>query len=125
MFKTLFADDGGDLAVRQKKIEQFIADANALTKRLHSENGMYMNDQRSAMGYLFLYDPDNHYLYKATEANDFASCIEFFDDWGPGTAFRLDVYYRMCDVLSDKVKIFFAFFGKSYHIRPFRPVGDD
>lgn len=104
LFKELFSDDGGDLTVRQNKILKFIEEANTLTRRLVSSNGMFMNDQRSAMGYLFLYDPDQHYLYKASEATDFASCIEFYDDWGPGTAFRLDVYYRMCDMLVEEIR---------------------
>lgn len=104
LFKALFADDGGDLAVRQQKIQQFIKDANALTAHVISPNPVFMNDQRSTMGYLFLYDPDKHYLYKATEATDFASCIEFYDDWGPGTNFRLDVFYRMCDMLVEEIR---------------------
>lgn len=36
LFKSLFADDGGDLTVRQRKIERFIADANALTESMQS-----------------------------------------------------------------------------------------
>lgn len=75
-----------------------------MTRRLYSENGVFMNDQRSAMAYLAMYDPDNHYLYKATEANLFASCIRFFDDWGSGTNFRMDVYYRMCDALVEEIR---------------------
>ena len=104
LFKALFVEDFDDLAVRQQKIQTFIENANALTERLHSSNGMFMNDQRSAMAYLFLYDPDRHYLYKASEAGSFASCVEFFDDWGPGTDFRLDVYYRMCDQIVDAIR---------------------
>lgn len=105
LFEALFAEDNGDLTVRQRKILTFIEDANALTERLHSSNSMFMNDQRSAMAYLFLYDPDRHYLYKASEAGSFASCVEFYDDWGPGTDFRLDVYYRMCDQLVDAIRL--------------------
>ncbi len=104
LFRTLFANDGDDLDMRQRKIQQFIDDANTLIARLVSTNAMFMNDQRSAMGFLFLYDPDRHYLYKATEALDIASCIEFYDDWGPGTAFRLDVFYRMCDMLVTEIR---------------------
>lgn len=104
LFKNLFADDYGDLSVRQDKILKFIDDANALTSRLHSDNGVFMNDQRSAMAYLFLFDPDNHYLYKASEARSFASCIEFYDDWGSGAGFKLDIYYRMCDALVEEIK---------------------
>ena len=106
LFEALFAEDGGDLVIRQRKIDTFIEDANALTGRLHSTNGMFMNDQRSAMAYLFLNDPDHHYLYKASEANNFASCIEFYEDWGSGTNFRLSVYYRMCDALVEEIRNF-------------------
>lgn len=106
LFEALFADDGGDLIVRQRKIDAFIEDANALISRLHSTNGMFMNDQRSAMAYLFLNDPDHHYLYKASEANNFASCIEFYEDWGSGTNFRLSVYHRMCDALVEEIRKF-------------------
>ena len=104
LFRNLFEDDGGDLAVRQQKILEFIEQANALTEKYHSSNGMFMNDQRSAMAYLFLNDPDNHYLYKASEANSFASCIEYYEDWGSGANFKLDAYYRMCDLLVEAIR---------------------
>ena len=104
IFRDLFAYDGGDLAIRQEKILAFIAKANELTAKHHSTNGMFMNDQRSAMAYLFLNDPDNHYLYKYTEAFNVASCIEYFDDWGSGPDFRLDVYYRMCDLIVEEIR---------------------
>lgn len=56
------------------------------------------------MAYLFLNDPDNNYLYKATQAHEFADCVEFYDDWGSGTNFKLPVYYRMCDELVAEIK---------------------
>ena len=104
LFKKLFADDGGNLDLRQDKILNFINEANMLTAKLHSGNDVFMNDQRSAMAYLFFYDPDNHYLYKASEARSFASCVEFYDDWGAGAAFKLHSYYRMCDELVEVIK---------------------
>lgn len=104
LFRDLFAEDGGDLTLRQEKIDAFIAGANEFVAKYHSQSGVFMNDQRSAMGYLFLNDPDHHYLYKATEAASFASCVEFYDDWGPGTCFRLDVYHHMCDLLVEEIR---------------------
>lgn len=104
LFKNLFANDFGDLSIRQNKILKFIDDANSLVSKYHSNNGVFMNDQRSAMAYLFLYDPDNHYLYKASEARSFASCVEFYTDWRSGADFQLDVYYRMCDCLVEEIK---------------------
>lgn len=105
LFQELFADDGGDLKLRQRKIDVFIEDSNNLIKQCVSDNAMFMNDQRSAMAYLFFNDPDSNYLYKASEAAEFASCIDFYDDWGPGTDFRLDVYYKMCDMLVEEIKL--------------------
>lgn len=104
LFRDLFAEDGGDLTLRQARIDAFIAKANEFVAKYHSPNGVFINDQRSAMGYLFLNDPDRHYLYKATEAANFASCIEFYDDWGTGKHFLLDVYHRMCDLLVEEIK---------------------
>ena len=104
LFRNLFDNDNGDLDIRQKKIERFVREANELTEKFHSSNNVFMNDQRSAMAYLFLNDPDNHYLYKASEAKDFASCVEFYDDWGSGNDFNLKAYYKMCDMLVDEIK---------------------
>lgn len=104
LFDALFAEDGGDLVVRQAKILTFIQNANQLISQTYTSNSMYMNDQRSAMAYLFLHDPENNYLYKASEAKDFASCIGFYGDWGSGADFHLDVYYRMCDRLVEEIK---------------------
>lgn len=104
LFRALFAEDGGDLSVRQRRIQTFMDDSNALIARLVSDNAMFMNDQRSVMAYLFFNDPNHHYLYKATEAQNFASCIEYYDDWGPGTDFHLDVYHRMCDSLVEEIR---------------------
>ena len=53
---------------------------------------------------LFLYDPDHNYIFKATHAQIFADCVEFFDDWGSGETVDLSVYYRMCDQLVEEIR---------------------
>lgn len=58
----------------------------------------------SVTGYLFLYDPDHNYIYKATHARKFADCVEFYDDWGYGDTVNLSIYYRMCDELVSIIK---------------------
>lgn len=104
LFNALFADDGGDLVVRQAKILTFIENANTLVSRVYAANSMYMNDQRSVMAYFFLNDPENNFLYKYTAAKRFAACIGFYGDWGAGLDFHLDVYYRMCELLVREIK---------------------
>ena len=104
MFRDLFADDGGNLAERQEKIIAFIQSSEELKAKYAPGSWRYTNDQRSVMAYLFFHDPEHNYLYKATQAHEFADCVEFLDDWGAGANFKLDVYYRMCDELVAAIK---------------------
>lgn len=43
-------------------------------------------------------------MYKATQSQIMADCIEFYDDWGSGDNINLHVYYRMCDEILDEIK---------------------
>lgn len=104
MFRALLRDDGGDLSVRQQKITTFLRECDALVNKYCPGSFLYKNDQRSAMAYLFFHDPDNHYLYKATEATYLADCVGFYDDWGAMSAFKLDIYHRFCDELIAEIK---------------------
>lgn len=81
MLRDLFAEDGGDLAVRQEKIDIFLRRADELKEKYFPRSYMFVNTQQSAMAYLWFYDPDRHYYYKATEAKYLADCVEFYDDW--------------------------------------------
>ena len=104
LFRALLKDDGGNLTVRQEKITTFLKGCDALVEKYYPGSFLYKNDQRSAMAYLFFNDPDNHYLYKATEANYLSDCVGFYDDWGAMSAFKLDIYHRFCDELIAEVK---------------------
>lgn len=104
MFRALYEADGGDLAVRQAKIRDFIDESQRLLDKYYPSSWKYVNDQRSVMTYLFLHDPDHNYLYKYTQASKFADCVGFYDDWGSGAGFKLDVYYRMCDELVKAIR---------------------
>ena len=66
--------------------------------------GTYKSDYRSVTAYLFLYDPDNNYIYKPTHAQDFQDCIEFYDDFGEGDCVNLRTYYRMCNELVEEIR---------------------
>lgn len=99
MFRALFADDGGDLSVRQGKICAFIQSSEELKEKYAPGSWRYTNDQRSVMAYLFFHSPEDNFLYKPTQAHEFADCVNFLDDWGSGANFKLDVYYRMCNEL--------------------------
>lgn len=82
MFRDLFADDEGDLKVRQQKISAFSAMSEELKEKYAPGSWRYTNDQRSVMSYLFFHDPESNYLFKSTEAHEFADCVEFLGGLG-------------------------------------------
>lgn len=104
MLRDLLIPDNGDLVVRQEKINVFLCECDRLVNQYFPGSFLYKNDQRSAMAYLFFNDPDNHYLYKATEAKYLADCIDFYDDWGSMAEFKLEVFHRFCDELIAEIK---------------------
>ena len=104
MFRNLFKDDAGDISDRQKRVEEFLKKSHALRDKYYPDSYLYKDDMHSVTGYLFLYDPDRNYIFKASHALRFADCVEFYDDWGSGDTVKLDVYYRMCDELVAKIK---------------------
>lgn len=104
MFKMLFSNTDGDIFKRQENVQEFIKKSHALRDKYYPDSYLYKEDMHSVTGYLFLYDPDHNYIYKATHALAFADCVEFYDDWGYGTAVKLPVYYRMCDELVAAIK---------------------
>ena len=104
MFKRLYADDGGDLKIRQEKIKHFLNETDELLQKYFPSSHRYVNTQRSVMAYLWFYDPNTYYYYKATEAKYLADCVEFYDDWGTYSDFKLDVFHRFCDEVIEQLK---------------------
>lgn len=104
LFLNLYADGRNDPDERQRRVSEFLRRSHELRDKYYPDSYLYKNDMHSVTGYLFLYDPDNNYMFKASSALAFADCIEFYDDWGSGDNTKLDVYYRMCDQLVDAIK---------------------
>lgn len=104
MFLKLYSEDGGNLAIRQQKVADFLKSSHELRDKYFPGSYLYKDDMHSVTGYLFLYEPDHNYIFKASHALAFADCIEFYDDWGSGESVKLDVYYRMCDQVVEAIK---------------------
>ena len=103
MFRNLYADDGGDLKIRQEKMDDFFWISDELLERYTPGSFLYKQDFHALTSYLALYDPDENYIFKATQAARFADGVEFYDDWGSARTVKLDVYYRMCDQLTEEI----------------------
>ncbi len=97
MFSLLFQASDADVKNKQSAIQNFLDQSHKLREKYFPDSYLYNDDLHSVTGYLFLYDPDHNYLYKATHCRSFADCIEFYDDWGSGDSTKLDIFFRMCD----------------------------
>lgn len=103
MFLNLYSDDEGDIHVQEALIADFFEKSNELLEKYTPGSFRFKQNSHSVSAYLFLYDPDNHYMYKASQSRMFADCIQYYDDWGTGDNIKLDVYYRMCDWLVEQI----------------------
>ena len=105
-FKELFSDDNGDIAARQDRVDAFVESVNDRIAKYTPEGSWRYNQSRgNVIDYLNLWRPHENYIYKATEANEWAACVEFGEDFGSGTTFSLAKYYKMCDELLDAVGV--------------------
>ena len=102
-FRELFSDDGGNIDVRQGRIYEFIEAINERIDKYAPGSWKYPQQVNNVIYYLNLWRPEENYIFKATEATDWANCIEFGDDFGSGESFSLRKYYRMCDELLEVV----------------------
>lgn len=103
MFGMLFTDDNGDLLDRQYRIEKFVLEANELLGEYEPGKWKYKQDFRSALAYLNLYCPAQNYLLKSERAHQFQYCVEYGDDFGSGSQFSLEKFYRMCDEIRQAI----------------------
>lgn len=104
MFRELYSPDGGNILLRQKKIEDFRDKINNLLDEYEPGKWKYNQEFRTVLFYLNMRYPSENYLYKATQAREFMYCTEFPDDFGGGASFDLSKYYSMCDKLVEKIK---------------------
>lgn len=102
-FRELYVEDNGDIDARQNRIYAFIEKINAKIDQYAKGSWKYPQTMNSVIYYLCLRYPNENYIFKATEATEWANCIEYGDDFGSGQTFSLAKYYKMCDELLDAV----------------------
>lgn len=104
MFQDLYVDTNGNIEQQMEQIRCFFDKCNELLEKYYPGSYLYKQNSHSVSSYLFLYDPNHHYMYKATQSQVMADCIEFYDDWGTGDNINLLIYYRMCDEILAEIK---------------------
>ena len=102
--EVLFADDGGDISVRHNHMEQFLEEIEKLRLKHFPQSWKYKQDRHAASCYLVFFAPEQNYIYRYSDAETFAQYIEFGIDIGSGENFKLEAYYKMCDLVVEALK---------------------
>ncbi len=100
----LFAEDEDDITARQSNMDKFLEEYDKLRAKHYPQSFKFKQDRHSASCYLAFYAPDNNYIYRYSDAEEFAQHIEFGKDIGSGENFRLGRYYEMCDLIVEALK---------------------
>lgn len=102
--EVLMAPDGGDIDIRQDNVERFLDEMDHLCRETFPTSFKYKQDRHAALCYLTLLKPDDNYIYRYSEAEEFAKHMEFGLDIGSGKAFSLKNYYILCDAVADELR---------------------
>lgn len=104
-FKELFQDDRGDLDQRQRRAETFVETVNARIDAYWPGSHLYRQSLRSAVLFLALRYPKENYILFWSRAANWATYVEFADDFGAGAGFSLKKFYKMCDELRNEIEL--------------------
>ena len=105
LFETLlFADDGGDLEARQNNIEKFLEEFDKLRAEHYPQSFKFKQERHSVSCYLAFFTPDVNFIYRFSDAEEFAKHVEYGKDLGSGGDFRLDRYYELCEIIVEALK---------------------
>ena len=101
---VLFADDGGDITLRQQHMDEFLEGMEEIRIQYFPRYYSYKQDRHSASCYLAMYKPEENYIYRFSSAEAMAIHAEFGFDIGAGASFSLAKYYMLCDEIVSQLK---------------------
>ena len=99
LFGVLLQDAGGNPAVAQEYMDDFIEGMEALRVKHFPAFFSYKIDRHSASVFMTMNDPKQHYIYRHSAASEMAKYIGFEEKIGVGQSFILANYYQLCDCL--------------------------
>lgn len=102
--EVLFADDGDDIALRQKNMDAFMDEIETLRLKYFPKYWKYQQDRHAVSCYLAFFAPAKNYIYRYSDAQLFAKYVEYSQDLGAGSWFSLPNYYQLCDLVVDALK---------------------
>ncbi len=101
--ETLFSGETDPVKI-QEQMERFLEEMERMRQQKFPRYYRYKQERHAASCYLAFFNPEVHYIYRYSEAEEFAKYIEFGKDLGAGSDFSLPNYYEMADLIVEALK---------------------
>ncbi|MCD8142050.1 MAG: hypothetical protein LUD83_02020 [Clostridiales bacterium] len=101
--ETLFSGET-DLVVVQDQMDRFLDEMEKMRMEKFPHFYRYKQERHAASCYLFFFRPEVHFIYRYTDAEAFATYLEFGKDLGSGASFSLSNYYELAEIAVDALK---------------------
>lgn len=104
LFRDILFADTESVEDVHNNMEAFLEGIEKIRQRTMPQNWKYKQDRHAASCYLSFYAPEKHFIYRYSEAEEFAKYIEFGKDIGSGENFNLAFYYEMAEIVVEALK---------------------
>lgn len=101
--ETLFSGET-DPVIVQAQMDRFLEEMERMRQQKFPSYYRYKQERHAASCYLAFFHPEVHYIYRYSEAEEFAKYIEFGKNLGAGADFSLPNYYEMADLVVEALK---------------------
>ena len=88
----------------QSHMDTFLEETEKIRQDLFPRFYRYKQDRHAVSCYLSFFAPEQHFIYRYSEAEDFARYIEFGKDLGSGANFNLEYYYEMAGLVAQALR---------------------
>lgn len=104
LFRNLLFADYSTVSELQDHMDRFLDEIEKIRQELFLQFYRYKQDRHAASCYLSFYAPEKHFIYRYSEAEEFAQYVEFGKDLGSASDFRLENYYELAEIVVDALK---------------------
>ena len=104
LFREVLFADYDTITELQDHMDKFLEEIEKIRQELFPRFYRYKQERHAASCYLAFFAPEEHFIYRYREAEEFAKYIEFGKDIGSGGDFKLENYYEMAEIIVEALK---------------------
>ena len=104
LFREVLFSPYASIPELQEHMDRFLSGMEEIRQAEFPRCFKYKQDRHAASCYLSFFDPERHFIYRYSDAEEFAQYIEFGKDLGQGDSFSLENYYEMAALAAEALK---------------------